>query len=150
LGNGTPIRAGRELARWALGRSPHTLPAIGLALLEKLPSLLPARTRRSVELGRALRRELATLLGPRGVLLYPSYPKPAPRHYAPLFPPIQWMYTAVFNVLELPATQVPLGLNARGLPLGVQVVGPHGRDDLTIGVALELERAFGGWVPPRQ
>jgi len=45
-------------------------------------------------------------------------------------------------------TQVPLGLNREGLPLGVQVAGPHGRDHLTIAVALELEKEFGGWVPP--
>ena len=56
--------------------------------------------------------------------------------------------TAVFNLLGLPATQVPLGLNAAGLPLGVQVVGGMDRDHVTIAVALELERVFGGWVPP--
>jgi fatty acid amide hydrolase 2 len=81
-------------------------------------------------------------------MLYPSYPTVAPRHHAPLFPPFQWTYTAIINVLELPATQVPLGLDAKGLPLGVQVVGIHGSDHLTIAVARELERAFGGWVPP--
>jgi len=50
--------------------------------------------------------------------------------------------------MELPATQVPLGLDDRGLPLGVQVIAARGNDHLTIAVALELERAFGGWVPP--
>jgi fatty acid amide hydrolase 2 len=59
------------------------------------------------------------------------------------------MYTAIFNVLELPVTQVPLGIGKRGLPLGVQVVGAHGNDHLTIAVARELEKSFGGWVPPR-
>jgi fatty acid amide hydrolase 2 len=58
------------------------------------------------------------------------------------------MYTAVFNVLELPVTQVPLGLDRHGLPLGVQVVARHGNDHLGIAVARELESAFGGWVPP--
>ena len=46
----------------------------------------------------------------------------------------------------MPATQVPLELGAAGLPLGVQVVGARGRDVVTIAVA--LERALGGWVPP--
>jgi fatty acid amide hydrolase 2 len=55
---------------------------------------------------------------------------------------------AVFNLLGLPATAVPLGLNGQGLPLGVQVVGPRDRDHIPIAVALELERVFGGWVPP--
>ena len=50
--------------------------------------------------------------------------------------------------MELPATQVPLGLDAEGLPLGVQVVAGPARDHLSIAVALVLEREFGGWVPP--
>jgi fatty acid amide hydrolase 2 len=57
-------------------------------------------------------------------------------------------FGAIFNALELPVTQVPLGLGSRGLPLGIQVVAAHGRDHLTIRVAMELERAMGGWVPP--
>jgi len=65
-----------------------------------------------------------------------------------MFPPWCWGYTAILNVMELPVTQVPLGLNAAGLPLGVQVAGVPGNDHVTIAVALELERAFGGWVPP--
>jgi fatty acid amide hydrolase 2 len=54
----------------------------------------------------------------------------------------------VFNLTGLPVTQVPLGLNEKGLPLGVQVAARVGNDHLTIAVALELERVFGGWTPP--
>jgi len=88
-------------------------------------------------------------IGPDGVMLYPPYPSVAPRHVMPLLPPFNWVYTAIFNVMELPATQVPLGLDERGLPLGVQVASLHGQDVRTIAVAIELERAFGGWTPPR-
>ena len=55
---------------------------------------------------------------------------------------------AVFNLLELPVTQVPLGLSTSGLPVGVQVAASRDCDHVTIVVALELERVFGGWVPP--
>jgi fatty acid amide hydrolase 2 len=55
---------------------------------------------------------------------------------------------ASFNLLGMPVTQVPLGLNKRGLPLGVQVAATHANDHLTIAAALELERALGGWVDP--
>jgi fatty acid amide hydrolase 2 len=34
------------------------------------------------------------------------------------------------------------------LPLGFQVVSAHGNDHVTIAVAMELERALGGWTPP--
>jgi fatty acid amide hydrolase 2 len=150
LGNGEPVRALNQLALWSIGRSPHTLPAIVLALLEKVPDLMPRRAEQMIALGKQLREEIVTLIGKGGVMLYPSYSDVAPRHHRPLFPPIDWAYTAIFNVLELPVTQVPLGLDARGLPLGVQVVGVHGDDHVTIGVSLALEEIFGGWVPPRQ
>lgn len=150
LGEGRPIPLARELARWALRRSPHTFPALGLALLEKLPRLMPARSRRMIERGRRLREELRSRLQGRGVLLFPPYPTAAPRHLVPLLYPFCWQYTAIFNVLEMPSTQVPLGLNRSGLPLGVQVAGAAGDDHLTVAVALELERAMGGWVPPLQ
>ena len=137
-----------EFLRWALGRSPHTLPAIGLAAIERLPSLRGARAGELCALAPVLRAEIEEALGDRGVMLFPPYTRTAPRHNAPLLLPIQWMYTAVFNALELPVTQVPLGLDADGLPLGVQVVGARGSDATTIAVARALEEDFGGWVPP--
>ncbi len=148
LGNGVPIHTGKEFLKWIVRRSHHTLPAIGLAAGEGLASLFPKRAKRFIEMGKALRQELVDLIGPQGIMLYPSYVSPAPRHRKPLLPPFNWVYTAIINVMELPATQVPLGLNEQGLPLGVQVVGIHGNDHVTIAVALELEKAFGGWVPP--
>ena len=149
MGGGRAIRPGRELLRWAAGRSAHTFPAIGLALLEQVPKLIPTGAGRLVEEGHALRRELVERIGPQGVMLFPSYPSTAPLHGQPLLSPFSWVYTAVLNVMEVPSTQVPLGLDRQGLPLGVQVVAIHGNDHLCISVANELERAFGGWVPPR-
>jgi fatty acid amide hydrolase 2 len=138
-----------ELARWLIGRSDHTLPALMLALLEGAPASMPDRTRAMVHEAHALRHELEDALGDHGVMLYPSYSRPAPRHFMPLLRPLDFAYTAIINVMGFPSTQVPLGLNSRGLPLGIQVIAAHGRDHLTIAVARHLERAFGGWVPPR-
>jgi fatty acid amide hydrolase 2 len=148
LGNGTPIRLARELGLYALGRSEYTLPSLILVSLEKLTKLFPERQKRFVALGRALREELVARIGPRGVMLYPSYSMPAPLHNQPMWHPFDWVYTAIMNVMELPSTQVPLGLNAQGIPLGVQVAAVHGNDHLSIAVALALEADFGGWVPP--
>ncbi|MBN1946043.1 MAG: amidase [Bradymonadales bacterium] len=148
MGGGTPIKAGRELLRWLAGRSDHTFPAIGLGLVESAESLFPGRSASWMRHGQALRRKLTQLLGNDGLLLYPPYPEPAPKHNRPLLPPIQWIYTAIFNAMEMPATQVPLGLDDRGLPLGVQVVASHGYDHLTIAAAQWLEEDLGGWVFP--
>jgi len=62
--------------------------------------------------------------------------------------PFNFVYTAIINVMQLPATQIPLGLGRDGVPLGVQVIAAPARDHLTIAVAHQLEREFGGWVPP--
>ena len=91
-------------------------------------------------------------MGPEGILLFPSYTRVAPKHHSPFLRQLllrfDFAYTAILNVMEFPVTQVPLGLNSAGLPLGVQVVAGHGQDHLTVAGALELEQAFGGWVPP--
>jgi fatty acid amide hydrolase 2 len=148
LGNGTPIRPLFEMIKWATRVSKHTLPSIILAASENLPKYMPSRTKRFVEAGINLREELVKLIGANGIMLYPSYSRPAPEHKRPLLTPFDWVYTAILNMMELPVTQVPLGLNDGGIPLGMQVVSVHGNDHVTIAVALELEKAFGGWVQP--
>jgi fatty acid amide hydrolase 2 len=145
LGNGKPIAPLRELLRLVLRRSRHTLPAVLIVGLEELARRLPGQIDRAVAEGRALQAELETLLGPNGVLLYPPYSRPAPRHGSPMLTPLDFVCTALFNVLEFPATVVPIGFDADGLPLAVQVVGRRGNDHLTVAVAGSLESAFGGW-----
>ncbi|MEE1738702.1 amidase [Streptomyces sp. BE147] len=57
-------------------------------------------------------------------------------------------YTAVFNDTGHPAISVPAGLGPDGLPCAVQAVAPHHRDDLALGVAQAIEKAFGTLRPP--
>jgi fatty acid amide hydrolase 2 len=129
-------------------RGPHTLPTVMLLASESLAARTPQRhTRRALAAGKALAAEVeAALEG--GVLLHPPHPRVAPRHGRTLGRMWVLTPTAVFNLLGLPVTQVPLGLNPKGLPLGVQVVAGMDRDHVAIAAALELERAFGGWMPP--
>src|SRR5690606_23010433 len=47
-----------ELARYVLGRSPHTFPALALAALEQIPKMLPSDTAKALAEGEALKREL--------------------------------------------------------------------------------------------
>ena len=93
------------------GRSNHTLPALGLALVEKVDDLMPARQRRLIAAGGRLKAALAAALGEDGVLLFPSLPKGAPFHGGHIrrLSFLDCGVTGLFNVLELPATQIPLG-----------------------------------------
>jgi amidase len=50
-------------------------------------------------------------------------------------------FTAPFNVSGHPAISLPLGQSREGLPIGVQLVAAHGREDLLLGVAAQLEQA---------
>jgi len=144
LGDGTPIRTGRELLKSLVGRSHHTIPALVVVAAEALTRFIPAKIDAMVSAGKALQTELEDILGPHGVLLFPPYTRPAPRHHGPLLTPFDFVCTGLFNVLEFPSTTVPTGFD-RGLPLAVQVIGRRGNDHLTLAVAEALEQSIGGW-----
>jgi len=149
LEDGKPIAIGRELLAALRGTSPFTIPALGLALIEKAVPFRESGMDGVLANAATLRREILEALGPNGVMLYPTYPTVAPPHNRPLLWPIRFVYTAAINCLELPSTQIPMGLDHQGLPKGFQVISAPGGDFRTIAVALELEKAFGGWVPPQ-
>ena len=129
-------------------RGPHTLPTVILLATESLFARTPARrVRRALAAGRSLAQELEGVIGD-GVLLHPPHARVAPRHGRTVGRGWLITPTAVFNLLGIPVTQVPLGLNRAGLPLGVQIAAGRDRDHVSIAVARELERAFGGWIPP--
>ncbi|NXL74471.1 FAAH2 hydrolase, partial [Leptocoma aspasia] len=146
--HGKPVWPLWELMKWLMGMSSHTLPAIALGLTEKLVNLNLSGKAKLVSMGKSLQEEMEALLGPDGVLLYPSHPTIAPKHHSPICMPFNFAYTAIFNVLGLPVTQCPLGLSSEGLPLGIQLVAAAYNDHLTLAVARYLEKAFGGWVLP--
>jgi fatty acid amide hydrolase 2 len=123
--------------------------ALRLALgAERLVARMPQRRSRKVlAAGESFADEMAATIGD-GVLLHPPLTGVAPKHGRTVGRPWWVLNMAVFNLSGAPVTQVPLGLGREGLPLGVQVAARHGRDHVSIAVALELERVFGGWVPP--
>ena len=56
-------------------------------------------------------------------------------------------YTQWFNTLGAPAAVVPVGRSPEGLPIGVQIAGRPFEDEVVLGVAGIIDRAFGFSAP---
>ncbi|MFG3323434.1 amidase [Streptomyces sp. NPDC048171] len=65
---------------------------------------------------------------------------------------LQWLAWAPasypFNMTGQPALSLPAGLTRAGLPVGVQLAGPVGADDLVVQLAGRLEADLGTPIPP--
>jgi amidase len=57
-------------------------------------------------------------------------------------------WVALATLTHLPATVVPVGRTASGLPVGIQIVGPYLEDSTTLAVGRLVEELLGGFVPP--
>lgn len=145
LGDGEGVRYGRELVRSVLRRSKHTFPGLLLSALSDVADHLPGMQEQWVERADVLQAELEDLLGEDGVLLGPTFPFSAPLHRGLWRNPFAHSYVCLFNVLELPATTVPAGLDSIRLPLAVQLAAKRGNDHLCLAAAAVVEQSTGGW-----
>jgi amidase len=64
----------------------------------------------------------------------------------PYYDVVSWI--ALATALNLPATSMPVGRTADGLPVGMQVVGPHLEDFTPIDFATRAEEVLGHFTPP--
>jgi amidase len=60
----------------------------------------------------------------------------------------QIMWSSNATLAGLPSTAMPIALSDEGLPIGMQIIGPHLGDRTTIALAELIEREFGGFVAP--
>ena len=102
---------------------------------------------------RALRAGASSLFEDVDVLLTPTVPIPPTKiseleaHPETLRPCELLMLrnTRPFNALGIPAISIPCGKTTTGLPIGVQIAGAPGRDEMElITVAAALEKALAG------
>lgn len=51
--------------------------------------------------------------------------------------------TSVGNILDLSGASVPVGLDAAGMPVGLQLLTPNGADEMAVAMAVACERVLG-------
>ncbi|CAL1686660.1 unnamed protein product [Lasius platythorax] len=140
-----------ETLKYLFFMSPHTFPAICYGIAKNICDLLSvSRYNKLLEMRMQLRRQFEELLGDNGVLIFPSFISPAHYPHESLYNVCNYTYMMIFNALGFPVTQCPLGFDKNQLPVGLQIVANPGCDYLTIAVAQEIERTFGGWREPSE
>ena len=95
------------------------------------------------------RREIKNLFRDLDLVVTPTTPIPAPsiaelRENPDMLRPRELVLlrnTRPFNVWGLPAISVPCGFTRAGLPIGLQIAGVHGREDLVLRLAHAYEQA---------
>ncbi|MEV5530175.1 amidase [Streptomyces prunicolor] len=108
---------------------------------------------RAEETRLALRRKLASVMECYELLAMATVPV-EPFGVEAIAPPgyedpgdLRWLSwspaTYPFNLTGQPAITLPVGFTASGLPVGVQLVGPVGMDDLVLAAAARLEADLG-------
>lgn len=149
----------RPFARRALARGagPLSSAAATLAYTARHREWLEADAVRA-----RLRHEIGAVFDSWSVILAPIAPVPAFPHDArpflrrslamsdgktiPYNSMLTWISLA--TALHLPATAVPAGLTAGGLPVGAQLIGPLGGDARTLAVAQAIDETVRGFQPP--
>ena len=140
----------QEMAKSLIGQSEFSFNLSFLALVQKTIGVEKDSKafQKLLMMAKELKEEVCNTLGKNGVLLCPTMPEPAPKHNTTALKGTDVSLCGIFNVLGLPSTQVPVGFNSEGLPIGIQVVSIPYNDRLCLETAAQLEKAFGGWCHP--
>lgn len=141
---------GKELLKYLFGCSDSDLPSVAIGPMQHIIQNYIPNSRLAFldEQTELLRKDFTDLLGTNGVFIYPIFPNTAHRHFEIFHKLVDTSYMMVFNTLGLPAASCMVGMDRNKLPIGVQIVASPGQDHLILAVAKELERKYGGWVPP--
>lgn len=95
-----------------------------------------------------MKKDFQHLMQNNAIFLMPTLPDVATKHNETLVKFFNFGCPCLFNMLEVPVVQCPLGLGKKGLPLGIQIAAGRGQDHLCLAAAAALERKFGGWISP--
>ena len=112
------------------GKPDMTFPILAYAAGEKYFKSILKTGRLQHQLS-ALKKSISDLLGNENILLMPPHPRTAFLHNSATLRPIDFVYTAIWNALDFPATEVPTGFDSQSLPLGVQIIANNMNDQLS-------------------
>lgn len=91
-----------------------------------------------------LRRQFASFFEGYDLLLMPTTPVAAPPIEGPDAVELARLltrYTAPFNLTGLPALSLPCGFTSEGLPIGLQIIGPHWSEARLVRAGYAYEQA---------
>lgn len=118
-------------------------------ILTLLHKLIPLDERKQCrKKAEEMRDKFVDLLKDDGIFVLPTFPETAIRRGLTMLKLDVQVYSVFANIFGFPATHVPLGFSENGLPIGIQIVAGPRQDRLSLAVARELEKKFGGWIPP--
>ncbi len=151
----------RGWAKWAVARGAdaHSSAALTLAYTATHREWMAADAVRN-----RLRREAVRAFEGYDAILAPAAPVTAFPHNHRAFASRKLTdstgqtlpYTAMLNwiglatALHFPATTIPAGLAASGLPVGAQLIGPIGADSRLLAIAQAIDENVRGFVAPPQ
>lgn len=94
-----------------------------------------------------IRAKITFALGTNGILVLPTAPQVAFPH-GTRAPVNQADWTGLANIAGLPAVSIPMGVDAQGLPMGIQMIGPAGAESLLISQARAMDERLRAYAPP--
>jgi aspartyl-tRNA(Asn)/glutamyl-tRNA(Gln) amidotransferase subunit A len=93
------------------------------------------------------KRRLLDQIGANGILVLPTAPQVAfPQ--GSRAPANQADWTSLANIAGLPAITLPIGRNAQGMPIGMQLIGPPNGEALLVAQARAVNDRIKAYTPP--
>jgi aspartyl-tRNA(Asn)/glutamyl-tRNA(Gln) amidotransferase subunit A len=98
---------------------------------------------KAIALRAIIRKELESVLAQYDGIITPTTPTPAfkigEKTNDPLAMYLSDLFTVPANIAKHPAISVPSGMNAAGLPFGIQVIGPRFGESLLFAIGKDIE-----------
>lgn len=94
------------------------------------------------------RKNMLLFMADYDVMISPINADVAPKHGTSREHIENFSYAYHYNLTGHPCVVVRAGTSVSGLPIGVQVIAKHWREDVALAVAKIIEDELGGWQPP--